>query len=179
MINVLYIHGANSNANSNTANCLQEALGFNFKIFHPTFSPYYDQSVALANKIIETKNISVVIASSLGAFTAISVKQRVLKILINPCVNPLIELPKVNMSPEIVASYPTMECVLNNIDLEERENVYAVFSKNDELFSHKNIFMEYYLTSHILETQGKHKLTNSEIQRSVIPFILEIFPMSH
>ena len=160
MINVLYIHGANSNVNSSTAKFLQTALGSNIKIYHPSFSPNYDQSIALANRIIETEHISVIIASSLGAFTAISVKQNVIKILINPCINPQIELPKVNISQAIVDSYTTMESILNNVSLKERENVYAVFSRNDELFSYKNVFMEYYLKSHILEIQGNHKLTN-------------------
>lgn len=172
MINVLYIHGLNSSGTSRTAKLLEEYLGSDFKVFRPTFPQDADVALCLAkNEIIKNK-IDIVVASSLGGFIALKLRN-VMKIVINPCISPSVELPKLGVKDEIVSRYKAYEKTLfSGVDAEEREITFGVFANNDELFSYKDEFKKYY-NNFTLMNDG-HRISSSNIKGVVVPLIQHI-----
>ena len=92
--NILYIHGLNSDKNSKTFLTLKSHF-LDFEWYTETFD-LLNPSVATKqiDDIIKRKNITTIVASSLGAFYGLNIRNSLAKILINPCLIPSIELPK-------------------------------------------------------------------------------------
>ena len=165
MSNILYIFGWNSSPESDTLKTLQELLPE-----HNVTSIAYNQNdpeeaINFFNTYIPNNNINLVIASSYGAFIASQIKHSIFKILINPCLQPSTEIPKLASIPnKFLESCIYLES-LKKVDDEERHFTHAFFSTNDELFSHKNIYKSlgyHHLTDLPSE---KHKLSRASLQK--------------
>ena len=172
MIHILYIHGLNSSGNSRTSKCLEEYLGPGYKVFHPTFPEDADAALTKAkNELIKNK-IDIVVASSLGGFIALKLRN-VMKIVINPCMSPTVELPKLGVDEKTVSRYTQYEkSLLQGIDAEEREITFGVFGTHDELFSYRDLFKKYYNNFKMI-TDG-HRISPSNIKNVIVPLIQHI-----
>jgi len=170
MINILYIHGYGGTGNSRTAKALQSSLPENYTVFEPCFPLDINEALELAQETIRTKKIDRVVASSLGAFTAMQLRG-IPKILINPCLYPSKELPKRIELPETVLSnFKTVEKhTFENIDDTEKAHTFGVFSTHDELFSYKDEFSEHY--PNIQTIEDTHRISVENVEKVIAPMI--------
>lgn len=167
--NVLYIHGLGSDANSTTYKYLCELLP-NHNIATDTFDLLNPiKTLEAINDIIDKKAISYVIGSSLGGFYALCCNTSICKIVVNPCMDPAVEIPKLTDVPDLALSEfaKLKESAYNDIDMEVRLFTYGIFGKNDELFSYRELFSKLYSCKNnvnVLQVDANHKLTKSQLE---------------
>lgn len=174
MINILYIHGYNSNKNSRTLTCLKKLLDDKtYNVIGYTYDYDYPDKVLsdIKNQII-SNNINIVIGSSLGGFITLKLRN-IFKIVINPCCFPSYELPKLGVPKNIADEYKRLEKSLwNNIDNEEREITFGIFGDHDELFSYKKIYESKY--NNVIDINDGHRISENNIKNVLVPLIKDI-----
>lgn len=166
---LLYIHGLGSNGNSQTAQVLKEYLGDNFTLLTPTWNlTDPEQCYNNINKYIAKNNVHVVIASSLGAFYALGITDSVAKILINPCMVPSVEVPRlVELSITVIQQFEQLEYkIYGDIDAETRACTFAIFGDNDELFNYQNKYKRLYGPNSVI-VPGGHRLHKSSLYKGI------------
>jgi predicted esterase YcpF (UPF0227 family) len=172
-IHILYIHGYGGNGNSRTAQALARNLPENYYIFSPRFSLNPIEALELAKQFVQNKPIDIVVASSLGAFTALQLRG-VPKILINPALYPSKELPKRADIPEdILLIFLRLEKqTFDNINDKEKAQTFGVFSTNDELFSYKHEFSAHY--PNIQSMEDTHRISVENVKKVIVPIVQDI-----
>ena len=162
MKNILYIHGLNSDKNSYTFRTLKSGLK-DYNWHTDTFDLLnVDVATQHIEEIIEANNISMVVASSLGAFYGLNIKNSLAKILINPCMKPSIEIPKLADNVDVEAFDKLENYIYSNIDSELRMCTYGVFGDSDELFDYSNMFTQLY-GKNFVRVDGGHILDNDTL----------------
>ncbi len=181
MINILYIHGYGSDANSTTGQEIRMNLPNTFKVFTHSFSNEYEQFESMSNNIREARKltkdyqIDLIVASSMGAFIAMGCANTP-KILINPCMLPSEQL-KMRIAPSITETeldkYREYEYLLT-ADESERMHTYGLFATNDELFSYKALFESRYSADNVYIMNDQHRISAISIQNELVPLIKRI-----
>lgn len=163
--NILYIHGLNSDKNSTTFLTLKSHF-LDFEWHTETFD-LLNPSVATKqiDNIVKHKNITTIVASSLGAFYGLNIRNSLAKILINPCLIPSVELPKLGENIDVDVFEKMETDIYSNIDSELRICTLGVFGDNDELFDYSQLFAKLYGRVH--RVNGGHKLNNKALISSV------------
>lgn len=166
--------------NSRTASEIGKNMIGKAEVLSPAFSNDLDLSqnaeknIEKAKEFILKNDIKLVVASSMGAFTATFVSS-IPTILINPCLKPSEQLPErivPNIRLEEIDKYREME---NRIIPEEYKTmVYGVFANNDELFSYKSLFEEVYDKEKIFTIEDEHRISPENIREVVVPLIEQI-----
>jgi predicted esterase YcpF (UPF0227 family) len=135
-MNILYIYGYNGSSESTTAKLLKEV--FQEHSVHCIDYPQnnIENALAILQDYIYDNNVNVVIASSYGAFISLFLRN-VVKVLINPCMNPSVELPKIGAADEFVKDAAKYESKLNQINFDDTLVTLGLFSDHDELFGEK------------------------------------------
>lgn len=166
--NLLYIHGLNSSANSTTARLIKQYLGDKFNIHTHTWNLTQPGTEKDINKFVADNNISVVIASSLGAFYALTITDSVAKILINPCMHPSVEVPKLTeISDSQIEHFRKLEeRTYTHIDAEMRMCTFAGFGDKDELFNYQAEFKKKY-GSQMVAVSGGHRLQSKSLYKVI------------
>ena len=166
--NLLYIHGLNSSANSTTARLVKQYLGDKFNVYTHTWNLTQPDVEKDINKFVADNNISIVIASSLGAFYALAITDSVAKILINPCMHPSVEVPKLTkISNDQILQFEKLETeVYSHIDAELRMCTFAGFGNNDELFNYRDEFKKKY-GAQIIVVSGGHRLQPNSLYKVI------------
>ena len=166
MKNILYIHGLNSDKNSYTFKTLKSGLK-DYNWYTDTFD-LLNPSVATKqiDDIIKRKNITTIVASSLGAFYGLNVRASLAKILINPCMKPSIEIPKLADNVDVEVFDKMEKDIYSNIDGELRMCTYAVLGDRDELFDYSEMFSRLY-GKNFIKVKGSHILDNDTLLSSV------------
>lgn len=166
--NVLYIHGLGSSANSKTTKALKTYLGNNVNFFAETWDLTNPSIYKDINKYVADNNIQLVIASSLGAFYAICITDSVAKILINPCMKPSVEIPKLtDISHEQIEAFIKLEeKAYSRVDAEMRMCTFAGFGNKDELFNYQALFRKTY-GDNMIVVPGGHRLDNTSLFKVV------------
>ena len=162
---ILYIYGWNSSPQSETFKTLQELLPQ-----HNLISIPYDQTNPpeainfFNNYYIPNSKINLVVGSSFGGFIASHIKHSIFKILINPCLQPSTEIPKLNKIPNnLLEEYKRLES-LKKADDEETHFTHAFFSTHDELFSHKELYLALGYHHFTDLPNEKHRLTKTGLE---------------
>ena len=148
MKNVLYIHGFGSNKDSYTGNTLK-------KLF-PDCNWILDTfdlidtwgTIHKLEEIIRGNDIDTVVSSSLGSIYNLFIKKDektekiVDKIFINPCCFPSKELPKLAELPQrSIEMCRAVEFNIYNCHRDNTpDNMFGIFSKNDELLHYHDFF---------------------------------------
>lgn len=181
MINVLYIHGYGSDANSSTGQEIRKNLPETFKVFTHSFSNDYhvfksmSDNIDKARKLTKAHQIDMIVASSMGAFIAMGCSN-IPKILINPCMLPSEQL-KLRIAPTITEieldKYREYESLLTAGE-SERMHTYGLFATNDELFSYKAHFKSRYSADNVYIMNDQHRISANSIQNEVVPLIKRI-----
>ena len=163
--NILYIHGLNSDKNSTTFLTLKSHF-LDFEWHTETFD-LLSPSVATKqiDDIIKRKNITTIVASSLGAFYGLNIRNSLAKILINPCLIPSIELPKLGENIDVDVFEKMETDIYSNIDSELRICTLGIFGDNDELFDYSQLFTKLY--RRVQRVNGGHKLDDKTLISSV------------
>ena len=167
--NILYIHGYGGDGNSRTAQTLRTYLPENYTVFSPCFPLNPAEALELIREIIIKEKIDIVVASSLGAFTAL--RLNVHKIVINTCLYPSKELPKRNeISEDILLGFAEFEKnTFAEICDYDKEYTIGVFSTNDELFSYKDEFRKHY--SKVITIEDTHRISVENVEKVIVPMV--------
>ena len=166
MKNILYIHGLNSDKNSSTFKILKSSLK-DYNWYTDTFD-LLDTNATTHHieEIIRTNQITTVVASSLGAFYGLNIRDSLAKILINPCMKPSIEISKLADNVDTEAFEEMEKDIYSNIDSELRMCTYSVFGDRDELFDYSEMFTQLY-GKNFIRVSGGHILDNETLLSSV------------
>lgn len=168
MKNALYIHGFGSDKNSNTGQKVREILKNKYNVMIETWDLTNPQETAKKiNKYVADKDIRIVVASSLGAFYALSISDSVARMVINPCMDPAIELPKITqISQEIKDEFNLLkETQRYYLDWEMRAVTFGIFGNNDELLDYQDDFKRVYGNMTVLP--GGHRLPEKSLEEGI------------
>lgn len=163
---ILYIHGLGSDANSSTL----QALEYEFPQYEwitDTFD-LLDTAATMERieELIREHRIGTIVASSLGASYALAVENSLAKIVINPCMRPSVELPRLVEGVDIRAFTAMENAIYSAIDDEMRFCTYGIFSTDDELFSYFPDFQRLY-GSNLIKVKGGHRLMGESLISAV------------
>ena len=172
---ILYVHGYNSSGG--TGRALEAMLApMGYRVHHFPIPQHADEAVTRVKEyLIENPGIQLVVGSSLGGIVTLQ-QTGYCKLVINPCLHPSVELPKIGASDDIAQSYLPYEERLTVIGTpEERTLTYGMFSTNDELLNYSNEFASLYGDNHMSDIpQGKHSLSDDQLRDYVVPHIVRI-----
>lgn len=170
MKEILYIHGYNSSGG--TGRSLEKMLNGKYKVHHFPIPKNADDAFNEVNNYLNKhKNISLVVGSSLGAFITSRINGY-LKLMINPCMFPSVELPKLGCDKSISESYIKYENNTEFLDYEERASSFLMFGTKDELFDYSAICKIMYNKKNIsIIPNGHHRVSEEELEKYVIPQI--------
>lgn len=138
-------------------------------------------------KYIDENNIDLVIGTSLGGFIALILDTRVPTIVLNPCMAPSVELPKLKPRPdhpddvrpsaEMIATYKPFEPSAFNKEAIKRRLIVGMFAENDELLGmkYKDAFIDCY--DRVCYMPGGHH-GNIEAIPSIVSVIEGVFAPS-
>ena len=163
MKKILYIYGYGSNENSGTRQSLQNVLGKDYKVE----SIYYEQlqpneAIEYLSNYVEEYDFAAVIGRSLGGFYALSLWQANLPtIVINPCMKPSIELPKIGCQAEIAARFRSFEDWKNV----KKTNVFGLFGTKDELIDYHDLFGKLFGIDNFSFFDSQHRPTENQLKK--------------
>lgn len=161
----LYIHGLGSDKNSSTFNVLKSSFP-EFDWYTDTFSLVDpDKTMKQINTIL-SKGIQIVVASSFGAFYALMIQDSLAKIVVNPCMKPSIEIPKLDTEIDTDKFKKLEEDLYSNVDGEMRMCTYGVFGNRDELFNYQHLFAKVY-GKDMIKVSGGHRLDGNVLASAV------------
>lgn len=175
---ILYIHGYGSDGNSTTAQHIRNVIT-DVEVISPTFIDYSSVhnikiNIKKISNIIVKHNIDIIVASSMGAFIA-SKFSGFPMVLINPCLKPSIELPKLitNMSDKQILEFMRFEKTV--IDEESRLYTHGIFSDNDELFSYRDEFIKKYGNRNVWNINDGHRISLRNVKTTLVEAINELY----
>lgn len=178
---ILYIYGYDSNPQiSSTMKIVKEVveeLGFEL------ISYEYDQddpdtSLTDFEIFINDNNIKYVIGHSLGGFMTLCLVGDIKKLVINPCLKPHLELPKIGkLSTESLYDYEYLEnWLMNGNDsplMHKDEPVLGLFGDHDELIDFYMTFRKYYPNAY--RFNSAHRPTKESFTEDIKQKIKEFF----
>ena len=148
--NALYIHGFMGNPKGETFKTLQKTLK-NWNIHSISFLDLHtdvEKTQRLISAYCKSQKIDMLIGASLGAFYVLQYKDTIDKLVINPCLYPSIEIPKLKdrttgnpiiLSNKVLSDFREME-KYEDIPEPQKPRTFGIFAKNDELFHFKDSF---------------------------------------
>ena len=180
---VLFIHGLHSDCDSTTGGIVADILKeYGYETIHPTFNLLNCAETINRIKEIYTKEIrtvdnsGIIVAHSLGGFYGYVFPCEALKILINPCLKPEIEIPKL-LYPEQGEVFPENlkkewlalreEEINHCFYTDAKAIIHGIFAKNDELFSYAEYAEKELHFNHIHKIEGGHKPTKEQLVSAI------------
>lgn len=145
MKTILFIYGYGGSPASTTCGLLMKYLpSTEYKVL---CFKYPQEDCAAAVKFFEDKlikeHIDLVIGTSLGGFIALCLNTNIPRIVLNPCMIPTVELPKLKPYPghigfgppsdEVLETYREFEEGVNSGQYCKKSRVIGLFAENDEL----------------------------------------------
>lgn len=174
-MNILFIHGYNSDSNSGTGQQVK-AYFKNHNVIIPDFHLFdVFGTYKKIQDIVIQKKIDLIVGHSLGGFYTLACPVKCQKLVLNPCMYPSVEIPKLKPRPnhpedsgeppeETIKIWKEQEeKVYSSFDKKETGTVKGVFGKNDPLFGYKKRFDEIYGKDNSILTDGEHKFSDSQL----------------
>jgi len=167
MSRIVFVHGFKGNPEGSTFTAIKnlqpnaEFISKQFDLFNP------EKTL----QEIKELNPDILIGNSLGAFYVLAYPSSCAKIVINPCLKPWIEIPKLIKDKDINLPEGLLEKWENEynyfteqIEGETRQITFGIFGQSDELFSCKDEFWKLYRNSifevtNTFSVPGKHHLS--------------------
>ncbi len=171
----LFVHGFNSGRNSSTGAQVRKYLeegnfyGDRYLVDVPDFDMLNpSETIGRIWDASKSGEYQLVVGHSLGGFYVLASVFEIRKLVINPCMYPSVEIPKIDenhvVSSSLVERWKSLEGrIYDRIDPETRELVSGVFGKDDPLFSFYEDFMSIYGKQRAAIVQGEHKFTDSQV----------------
>lgn len=145
MKKILFIYGYGGSPQSKFRQLISEQLPqVQFEMLCVEY-PQQDCAAALTTlmNVIEREHIDLVMGTSLGGFIALSLPTVLPKIVLNPCMLPTVELPKLEPRPghpedvrpsaEMVETYRPYEAHIFDPTYNQSRRVIGLFGEDDEL----------------------------------------------
>ena len=178
---ILYIYGYGSNENdSSTMKVIKEIVE---NIGYELISIHYDQEnpdqgINTLENYIRDNKIKYIIGHSLGGFITLCIDNDVKKIVINPCMKPHIELPKLNkISLDTINKYKYLYNWLTNGNdtpwMSQLEDVIGFFGDHDELIDYYESFKKQYPLAYRINSS--HRPTKESFTEEIKKKIKEFF----
>ena len=178
---VLYIYGYGSNPkDSSTMKVCKEVMN---ELGYELISINYNQEnpdhgLNTIEEYIRDNKIKYVIGHSLGGFISLCINEDVKKLVINPCLKPHIELPKIGkLSVEALYNYEFLEGWLMNGDdtpwMSQLEDVIGLFGDHDELIDFYEMFKKQYPLAY--RFNSAHRPTKESFTEDIKEKIKEFF----
>ena len=176
---VLYIHGFNGSPSGSTGTFVRKRFG-KANVVAPQFDLMdHEATRAKIEEILRSDGIEIVFGHSFGGFYALEVaREGIFTIAINPCMRPSAEIPRLSEEPvpeEWVAAFREREERLYaSIGEEVRRSTFAVFGKEDELFSYKDLWLRTFSTDSVrghrdwIMVPGGHRLPNRSMKTGML-----------
>ena len=161
MKKILYIYGYGSNENSETRENLQKVLGKNYQVD----SIYYNQlqpneAIEYLSSYVWNEGYDAVIGSSLGGFYTMKLWNRdIKKIVINPCMLPSVELPKIGCPQEIAERFTYFQNYERDDDM-----LFGFFGIYDELINYRDKFIKE-ASYNVITFSSGHRPTYGELNK--------------
>lgn len=198
MKKIVYLHGLGGGAGSDIPRVLKAEIGQDYEIYNPELPIEPSYGVAYASRILLQIQPDLVIGHSLGGFYAMLLQGPWKTLLVNPAMRPALD---VKNAPGLgLGKYPfdkgiradgakyiiVDENFINELNelfniyrkelkKDNRQNVYALFTDSDELFSHIDDFSWDYRKKNMKIIQGeKHSLSDEAIKNELIPFAIKL-----
>jgi len=155
---ILYVHGYNGKADGDTFKMLSriaKVVSDDIEIVGAEYNQYdCDEAHEQIMKKFRDEKADIIIGSSLGGFLVMTCTEIKHRIVFNPCLNPVYELPKLGMPIEYAESYRDWFKEATNTN---NTIVYGVFTKQDEVLGnkYKGKFDKIFNTASI-SIDGKH-----------------------
>lgn len=156
---ILYVHGYNGDPYGDSYNNLKFACGN----AHELFTIDYDaakpiETIATIHNFVRANKIELIIGTSLGGFLTMNVSG-VSRIVVNPCWDPTIELPKIGYDGPMDDYKFLLNTLTSSVDFEEYHLCSGVFSFDDEILGLKyaDIFKKYFKQQFFIA--GPHRIT--------------------
>lgn len=177
---ILYIYGYGSNPNDSST--MKEVKKVTDELGYDLVSIHYDQKYPYngldeLEEYIRDNNIQYVIGHSLGGFITLCIDENVKKVVINPCLKPQFELPKIgNISSHMLYDYENLEEWLRSGDetpwVRHTEDVMGLFGEDDELFSYYESFKKIYPRAYYIKSdhRPKYEAFTKEIKEKIKEF---------
>lgn len=159
-IKALFIHGFGGSKDSITGKVVASILKeYGIETITETFNLLnVDETLKKIDDIILNNNVHLLLGTSLGGFYTLAYDGLVDKIVINPCMKPSDEIPKLdpNISEETIYDYMNYEDYI--FDSKNNINTRGVFGTKDELFGDKFLvqFKKYYGAENAFTFNGGH-----------------------
>lgn len=186
---ILMIHGFGGTKDSSTGKTIQTIVNDKYPEYEVVLETFdlldLPGTQSRIKEIMSDEDFSMIIAHSFGAFHALSYKDSVAKIVVNPCLNPSKDIPRLlkTGTPEELNSFEIFyesdeedliedleameENTFNAIkdDPELRYTVFGIFGDNDELFSYKDKFKELHRADdkRAIMVPGKHHVPGESL----------------
>ena len=178
---ILYIYGYGSNPwDSSTKKVVKEVveeLGFSLvSIEYDQEDP--DMGLTILEKYIDDHKIKYVIGHSLGGFMTLCLNSDVKKIVINPCMKPSFELPKLGkINKDTLYNYEYLEGWLRSGSdtpwTTHLEDVIGFFGDHDELIDFYDSFKKQYPLAYRINSG--HRPTKESFTEDIKTKIKEFF----
>lgn len=172
MKKILYIHGYNSSGT--TGKSMQEIFKKYFpqyEVLAPKISPIYSEAKQTIDNVINENDIALVIGTSLGGFDTLMIDKPVLKLIINPTLDPFGTLPKIDAPKEHYESYRDLDykSVING---DIQANTYGIFGNRDKVVNFRDEFRKNYLENHVfILPELEHQIKYEEIEKDLVPLV--------
>lgn len=159
MKTLLFIHGFNGSKNSSTGKSLEKGLSGKYKYIAEDFNLLdVKGTLAKIKDLIELHHVDLLAGTSLGSFYVLASDFKGQKLVINPCMKPSEEIPKLHeaIDPSILNQWKDIETEI--YDGNVKPNVSGIFATKDELFGEKYIplFESNFGTNHFSFEGGHH-----------------------
>lgn len=173
MLKVLYVHGYNGSPTGSSYTLFKNELDKSkYELHTIDYSPEDPEGAVTAiKKYVKEHKIGLVIGSSLGGFLTLFL-YGAMRIVINPCWNPAVELPLIGYTGPTDVYERMLQELVKTTDEEEAELCCGCFALGDELLGakYRDTFSRYF--SRIYDIPGGHHVTHEavdKIVREVIP----------
>ena len=174
MKKVLYIHGYNGSPMGGSYMLFNEMLDKQSYELHTIDYDYTDPEgvIKSVKEYIREHKIDIVIGSSLGGFITLFL-YGVMRIVINPCWNPAVELPLVGYTGPTEVYENLLRCLIDSTDEEEAELCCGCFAPADELLGEKYraTFSRYY--RRVYDIPGGHRVSREAVEKIINEVIPE------
>ena len=174
MLRVLYVHGYNGSPTGNSYTLFNNMLDKCKYELHTIDYNHEEPEGAVASirKYVKEHKIDLVIGSSLGGFLTLHL-YGVMRIVINPCWDPAVELPLIGYTGPTEVYESLLRRLIDTTDEEEAELCCGCFAPADELLGEKyrETFSRYY--RRIYDIPGGHRVSREAVEKIINEVIPE------
>ena len=157
----IYVHGYKGETFGNSFNLLKKYLENSIISLEYSLDYNYKNlgdAVKLLEETVKEHNINIIISTSLGSFISMSANvPRAFKAIINPCLDPVNEIPKLDPNTDI----DRFSYLVKELEFENNMNCIGFFAIEDELFGDKfeNKFFSITHGANIVHIDGGHSIS--------------------